>query len=90
MSGDVTGRPSLEGPDLQPLWETVRLRLPALPSRGRHLLGSLVGGPVRGTVDLAALECTLRRLGVGESLAALGHQVSSVPAQRRAARGVVA
>lgn len=96
-------RPSLEGTELEALWETVRdrleragtenrgrLRLPALSSRGRHLLGSLLGCPVRATVDLGSLERSLQRLGVGETLegalAGLGHPVSSAPAQRRAAR----
>ena len=49
-----------------------------------------LGRPARSTVDLAALERGLVALGVGDdlpdALAALGHPVSSEPAERRAAR----
>lgn len=77
----MTGRPSLEGPELQCVWEAVRLRLErsgkdnrgrvrlaGLSSRGRHLLGALLDRPPQSSVDLGALELALRRLGVGESL----------------------
>jgi len=93
----------LEAPELVPVWEAVRarlersaverrgrLRLPDLTSRGRFLLGAIVGGPVLSTVDLAVLERALQDLGVGTDLASalssLGFAVSEEPARRRASR----
>lgn len=77
----VTGRPSLEAPELRDVWSAVRsrlertgvdnrgrLRLPALTSRGRLLFAALVGSPATTTVDLGALERSLAALGVGETL----------------------
>lgn len=77
----VTGRPSLESPELEGVWESVRLRLErsgqhnrgrvrleGLSSRGRHLLGALLDSPIQSSIDLGALEIALRGLGVGESL----------------------
>jgi uncharacterized protein (TIGR02679 family) len=67
-----------------------RLRLPEVTGRARFLLGSLVGAPLRASVDLGALERALRDLGMGAdlpaALAVLGYPVSAEPARRRAAR----
>ena len=67
-----------------------RLSLPHLTSEARRRVAALAGRPVRSTVDLAALERGLVALGVGDDLVgaleALGHAVSSEPAERRAAR----
>jgi uncharacterized protein (TIGR02679 family) len=98
----VTARPSLEDPDLRPVWEAVRarlersearrgrLRLPQITSRGRFLLASLTGRPGAASIDLQVLEDVLRDLGVGpdlpEALSSLGYPVSEEPARRRAAR----
>ena len=78
----VTLRPSLDAPELVPLWEAVRarlersgverrgrLRLPDMTSRARFLLGAVVGGSPLATVDLEVLERALRDLGVGDDLA---------------------
>jgi uncharacterized protein (TIGR02679 family) len=99
----VTSRPSLEAPDLTPVWEVVRarlerrgihqrgrLRVPEVTSRGRYLLGGVVGKPVATMLDLEVLESRLRDLDVGTDLPAalssLGYPVSPAPAQRRANR----
>lgn len=90
-------------PDLDALWLRVRQRLetrgrdsrghlplPPLSSPARLALKSLLGSRVGKSVDLAALEAGLVRLGVGASLTAalarLGHEVSAEPARLRAAR----
>jgi uncharacterized protein (TIGR02679 family) len=97
----------LEDPALWELWDAVRARLertgplahgrlvlPELTSRGRLLLGSLLGGAPGRTLDLQVLEDRLRELEVGPDLAAaltdLGHPVSDEPARRRAARRAAA
>lgn len=94
---------SLRSPELDALWASARarleargddqrgrLRLPELSSRAKLALKALVGRPVGKSVDLAALEAGLARLGIGEdltsALAALGHEVSDEPARRRADR----
>lgn len=99
----MTGPASLRLRELDPLWERARARLeaggdgcrgrvstPELSSSARLALKALVGRSVGKTVDLAALEAGLARLGVGDDLASalatLGHDVSGEPARRRAAR----
>jgi uncharacterized protein (TIGR02679 family) len=99
----VTSWPSLEASDLTPVWDAVRarlersgvdrrgrLRLPEVTSRGRFLLGGVVGKPVATMLDLEVLEGRLRDLGVGtdlpSALSSLGYPVSSAPARRRAER----
>lgn len=90
---------SLRQPELDEVWSRVRARLerrgiegrgrlplPALSSSAKRALGALVGEPVDKTLDLAALEAGLVRLGIGENLpqalAVLGHDVSDTPPQR--------
>lgn len=99
----MTVPPSLRAPELDPLWARIRdrlerrstgdrgrLALPALTSPAKLALKTLLGRPVGKTVDLAALETGLARLGIGDdlvsALAALGHDVSDVPGRRRAER----
>ena len=94
---------SLRSPELDPLWALVRLRLesrgresrgrlslPTLSSSAKLALKSLLGQPVRRTVDLSSLETSLVRLRIGEDLAgaldALGHNVSDESTRRRAQR----
>lgn len=94
---------SLRSQELDPLWARIRTRLesrgafwgqrltlPALSSSAKLALKALLGRPVGKTLDLAALEASLSRLGVGKdlvsALAALGHDVSAEPALRRAQR----
>jgi uncharacterized protein (TIGR02679 family) len=89
--------------ELDPLWALARVRLesrghgyrgrvpiPELSSSAKLALKSLLGRPIGKTVDLAALEAGLTRLGIGDDLAgalcALGHDVSGEPARRRAKR----
>jgi uncharacterized protein (TIGR02679 family) len=66
-----------------------RIRLPELAPGARLTLRSLLGRPAARTLDLGALETTLRSLQVGDdlpaALAALGHPVSAEPERRRAA-----
>ena len=92
--------PSLASADLQPLWAAIRARLerrdgtslgrivlPTMPSAGRLTLTTLLGKPPGKTLDLAALESALLRIGVGQtladSLAVLGFAVSPEPQARR-------
>jgi uncharacterized protein (TIGR02679 family) len=99
----VTVPPSLRSPELDPVWARARARLeaggtaqrgrirvPTLSSPARLALQSLVGRPIGQTIDLAAVERGLTRLGIGDDLAgaltALGHGVSEEPARRRAER----
>lgn len=99
----MTVPPSLRSGDLSPLWEQIRarleahgtdnrgrLKLPALPSPARLALQALIDRAPGKTVDLAALEAGLVRLGIGDDLAGglavLGYPVSDQPAQRRAKR----
>jgi uncharacterized protein (TIGR02679 family) len=99
----VTVPVSLRLRELDPLWARARARLesrghgcrgrvpiPELSSSAKLALKALVGRPVGKTVDLAALEAGLARLGVGDdlatALATLGHNVSGEPARRRDAR----
>jgi uncharacterized protein (TIGR02679 family) len=98
----VSVPPSLRSPELDRLWARVRERLEAREgSRGRLplpelspasylALKSLLARPPRKSLDLAALEAALARLGVGpdlaSALAALGQPVSSSQAERRAGR----
>ncbi len=67
-----------------------RLTLPLLSSSATLVLKALVGRPVGKTVDLADLEASLARLRIGadlaRALAALGHEISDEPRQRRAER----
>ncbi len=96
---------SLADPSLAPLWIAVRdrlqrrgleargrLRVPPLDRRGRMLLDSLVDrGRATATVDLAALEAAMVRVGVGPDLAASVGAVGfpldeSVEARREARR----
>lgn len=96
-------RPSLADPELEPVWDAVRgrlerrgtddrgrIRLSSLSTRGRFLLGAMLGRPAAATLDLGALEDALVALGVAESLPAalegLGHPVSGDAAARRARR----
>lgn len=96
----VSAPPSLLDPALAPVWAAVRarlerqglgnrgrVRLPELAPSATVALAALVGRPVTGTVDLAALEAGLVRLGVGEDLAGaldrLGHRPSPEPEARR-------
>jgi hypothetical protein len=78
----VTVPPSLRSQELDGLWARVRARLEArgtdhrgrlsvsalLSSSAKLALKSLVGRPVCKTVDLAALEAGLARLGLGANL----------------------
>jgi uncharacterized protein (TIGR02679 family) len=61
-----------------------------LSSSGKLSLKALLGRSVGKTVDLAALEAALMRLGIGDDLAgalcALGHEISGEPARQRARR----
>jgi uncharacterized protein (TIGR02679 family) len=61
-----------------------------LSSSAKLALKALLGRPVGKTVDLAALEAGLARLGIGDDLASalatLGHDVSGEPSRRRAER----
>jgi uncharacterized protein (TIGR02679 family) len=99
----VTAPASLRLRELDPLWALARVRLesrghgyrgrvpiPELSSSAKLALKSLLGRPIGKTVDLAALEAGLTRLGIGDDLAgalcALGHDVSGEPARRRAKR----
>jgi uncharacterized protein (TIGR02679 family) len=99
----VTASASLRLRELDLLWARVRVRLeargpgcrgrvplPELSSSGKLALKTLLGRPIGKTVDLAALEAGLARLGIGENLALalskLGHDVSGEAAQRRANR----
>lgn len=99
----MTAPASLRLRELDPLWARVRVRLevrgpecrgrvplPELSSSGRLALKTLLGRPLGKTVDLAAVEAGLARLGIGESLALalskLGHDVSGEAARRRANR----
>lgn len=104
MVSDATPyRPSLESPALVPLWSAVqsrlerrghalrgRLKLPPLSSEGQFLLGALLDGPARATLDLAELERALGRLGLGAdleaALARLGFPLSGDLERQRAAR----
>lgn len=103
MVSGPAARPSLTDPSLHPLWAAVRdrlgrfgparrgrLRTPELTSRGRWLLGHILGRPPGVTVDLAELEDALRRLEVASdlaaALAALGFAVPPEAEQRRWAR----
>jgi hypothetical protein len=67
-----------------------RVPLPELSSSGKLALKSLLGRPLGKTVDLAAVEAGLARLGIGDDLALalskLGHDVSGEGARRRANR----
>ncbi len=99
----MTAPASLRLRELDPLWARVRVRLeargpgcrgrvplPELSSSGRLALKTLLGRPLGKTVDLAAVEAGLARLGIGEDLALalskLGHDVSGEAARRRANR----
>jgi uncharacterized protein (TIGR02679 family) len=99
----VTAPASLRLRELDPLWARVRVRLeargpgcrgrvplPNLSSSGKLVLKSLLGRPLGKTVDLAAVEAGLARLGIGDDLALalskLGHDVSGEGARRRANR----
>jgi uncharacterized protein (TIGR02679 family) len=99
----VTAPASLRLRELDPLWARVRVRLeargpgcrgrvplPNLSSSGKLALKSLLGRPLGKTVDLAAVEAGLARLGIGDDLALalskLGHDVSGEGARRRANR----
>ena len=99
----MTAPASLRLRELDPLWARVRVRLeargpgcrgrvplPELSSSGKLALKSLLGRPLGKTVDLAAVEAGLARLGIGDDLALalskLGHDVSGEGAQRRANR----
>ena len=99
----MTAPTSLRLRELDPLWVRVRVRLevrgpgcrgrvplPELSSSGRLALKSLLGRPLGKTVDLAAVEAGLARLGIGDDLALalskLGHDVSGEEARRRANR----
>ena len=77
----MTSRPSLEAPELQPLWEAARLRLErygpdrrgrvdtsTLTPKGRYLAAALVGTRKGASIELTALEEALRSLGIGASL----------------------
>ena len=89
--------------ELDPLWVRVRVRLeargpgcrgrvpiPELSSSAKLALKILLGRPIGKTVDLAALEAGLTRLGIGDDLAlalsSLGHDVSGETSRRRANR----
>ena len=78
----MTLPPSLQGPELEPLWKAVRERLerrgsssrgrltrPVLSTIGRHRLSSLLGRPLTATIDLAVLEHALVAVGDGLTLA---------------------
>ena len=99
----MTAPASLRLRELDPLWARVRVRLeargpgcrgrvplPNLSSSGKLALKSLLGRPLGKTVDLAAVEAGLARLGIGDDLALalskLGHDVSGEGARRRANR----
>lgn len=99
----MTTPASLRLRELDLLWARVRVRLeargpgyrgrvplPELSSSGKLALKTLLGRQLGKTVDLAALEAGLARLGVGEDLALalskLGHDVSGEVARRRANR----
>lgn len=105
--GDGGRRPSLAADDMAPVWEAVRrrlersgldnrgrIRLPDVPASARLTVQALTGRRAATSVDLAALEQALRRLGVGRdlpsALAALGHPVSTAAAERRAERKAAA
>lgn len=94
---------SLRSPELDPLWARIRdrlerrsaghrgrLALPALSSPAKLALNALLGRAAGKSVDLAALEAGLVRLGVGDdlasALAALGHELSDAPGRRREER----
>lgn len=94
---------SLRSRELNPLWARARVRLesrghgsrgrlplPVLSSSAKLALKALLGRPIGKTIDLAALEAGLVRLGIGDdlasALASLGHDVSGEPARRRAER----
>lgn len=77
----MTPPPSLNGPDLAPLWVAVRdrlerlgstrrgrFRLPTLSTLGRQHLTSLLGRPLTQTVELHDLERALVRVGAGVDL----------------------
>jgi uncharacterized protein (TIGR02679 family) len=100
----VAPGPSLSSPELAPLWSAVRDRMARLgaerrgrmavpatmSSLGRYLLGALIDGPVRTTLDLTVLEAKLAELGVGsdlgQALVVLGYGVPAHNEQRRAER----
>lgn len=94
---------TLQSDVLSPLWERVRVRLekygtdnrgrlrvPVLPSSAKLAVKALIGHAPGKTIDLAALEAGLVRLGVGDDLAGalakLGHRISDQPARLRALR----
>lgn len=94
---------SLLVPELAGFWRAARDRVERRdgPARGRLAVGALAAParlaleavldrPVRATVELAALEAALARLGLGDTLGdaltKLGHAPAPEAAQRRAAR----
>jgi uncharacterized protein (TIGR02679 family) len=89
--------------ELAPLWSAVRerlerqgldargrIRVPQLDASSRLALQSLLGAPLRQTVDLTVLEAALRDRGIGDSLAEaltlLDHPLDGAREQRRAMR----
>lgn len=103
----MNDRPSLRADGLDEVWARVtdrlerqgldnrgRVTLPELSSRARLTLTSLLDRAPAKTIDLAALEQALQRLGLGvdlaEAMAELGHPVPGEIARRRAVRAQAA
>jgi uncharacterized protein (TIGR02679 family) len=77
----VSERPSLEDPELGPVWDAVRsrlersgvgnrgrVRLPEMSSHGQFLLNGLMGARTGSALELGRLEHRLRQLGFADDL----------------------